>query len=85
MRSAEDRIFLFLSGSSHLGLGCAVQDERCVCHSLIEGQIPPAEILPRGSAFLSPYPSPELCGCCESLVEGNTACVNLLPSCSNGN
>lgn len=50
MRSVEDRIFLFLSGSSHLGLGCAVQDERCGCRSLIEGQIPPADILPRGSA-----------------------------------
>lgn len=58
MRSVEDRIFLFLSGSSHLGLGCAVQDERCVCHALIEGQIPPAEIVPRGSAFPLPKPQP---------------------------
>lgn len=58
MRSVEDRIFLFLSGSSHLGLGCAIQDERCGCHPLIEGQIPLADFLPRGSAFPLSIPQP---------------------------
>lgn len=56
MRSVEDRIFLFLSSSSHLG--CAVKDERCGCHSWIEGQIPLADILPHGSAFPLSIPQP---------------------------
>lgn len=93
MRSGKDRIFLFLYCWSHLGLGCAKQDERKVLMPFINWG-PDSSIcifFPHGSAFpLSTHnPAPSYVAAVMSSVEGNTgfltAYVNLLASCSNGN
>lgn len=74
-----------LSCLSHPALRCASGHERCWCHSLIEGQVPPSAYSSHlGRPGRHPLTSPAgfiFCGCCQNVNAGReaftTVCLNL--------